>query len=94
MLLNEIDNCVEVYNNSVIELVQCFWTSCFGRIDHLASSLIKFRPKNSVPKHCIRSITYDSPSMVRDGLITYHITISVTGFEDLFQNDGTLIIPY
>ena len=53
MLFNEI-----VYNNSVIELLQCFGTSFFGRIDHLASSVIKFRPKNSVPKHCIRSITY------------------------------------
>ena len=38
--------------------MQCFGTSFFGRIDHLASSVIKFRPKNSVPKHCIRSITY------------------------------------
>ena len=54
MLFNEIDNCMEVYNNSVIELVQCFGTSFFGRIDHLASSVIKFRPKNSVPKHCIQ----------------------------------------
>ena len=59
MLFNEIDNFIEVYNNSVIELVQCFGTSFFGRIDHLASSVIKFRPKNSVPKHCIRSITYN-----------------------------------
>ena len=58
MLFNEIDNFIEVYNNSVIELIQCFGTSFFGRIDHLASSVIKFRPKNSVPKHCIRSITY------------------------------------
>ena len=48
MLFNEIDNFIEVYNN----------TSFFGRIDHLASSVIKFRPKNSVPKHCIRSRTY------------------------------------
>ena len=58
MLFTEIDNFIEVYNNSVIELVQCFGTSFFGRIDHLASSMVKFRPKNSVPKHCIRSITY------------------------------------
>ena len=58
MLINEIDNFIEVYNNSVIELVQCFGTSFFGRIDHLASSVIKFRPTNSVPKQCIRSITY------------------------------------
>ena len=58
MLFNEIDNFIEVYNNSVIELIQCFGTSFFGRIDHLASSMIKFRPKNSVPKHCIRTITY------------------------------------
>ena len=50
MLFNEIDNFIEVYNNSVIELVQCFGISCFGRIDHLASSVITFRPKNSVPK--------------------------------------------
>ena len=32
MLFNEIDNFIEAYNNSVIELVQCFWTSFFGRI--------------------------------------------------------------
>ena len=59
MLFNEIDNFIEVYNNSVIELIQCFGTSFFGRIDHLVSSVIKFRQKNSVPKHCIRSITYN-----------------------------------
>ena len=59
MLFNEIDNFIEVYSNSVIELVQCFGTSFCGWIDHLASSVIKFRPKNSVPKHCIRSITYN-----------------------------------
>ena len=58
MLFNEIDNFIEVYNNSVIELIQCFGTSLFGRIDQLASSVIKFRPKNSVPKHCTSSITY------------------------------------
>ena len=58
MVFNEIDNFIEVYNNSVIKLIQCFGTSFFGRIDHLASSVIKFRPNNSVPKHCIRSITY------------------------------------
>ena len=37
MLLNEIDNFIEVYNgaynNSVIELIQSFGTSFFGRID-------------------------------------------------------------
>ena len=55
---NATHNFIEIYNNSVIELIQCFGTSFFGRIDHLASSVIKFRPKNSVPKHCIRSITY------------------------------------
>ena len=27
MLFNEIDNFTKVYNNSVIELVQCFGTS-------------------------------------------------------------------
>ena len=59
MVFNAIDNFIEVYNNSVIELIPCFGTSFFGRIDHLASSVIKFRPKNSVPKHCIRSITYN-----------------------------------
>ena len=58
-LFTEIYNFIEVYNNSVIELIQCFGTSFFDRIDHLASSVIKFRPKNSVPKHCIRSITYN-----------------------------------
>ena len=65
MVFNEIDNFIEVYNNSVIELIQCFGTSFFGRIDHLASSVIKFRPKNSVPKHCIRSITYHYSIIVR-----------------------------
>ena len=60
MIFIEIDNFIQVYNNSVIELAQCFGTSFFGRIDHLASSVIKFRPKNSVPKHCIRSITYNN----------------------------------
>ena len=59
MVFNEIDNFIEVYNYSVIELMQCFWTSFFGRIDHLASSVIRFRPKNSVPKHGIRPITYN-----------------------------------
>ena len=54
MVFNEIDNFID---NSVIELIQCFGPSFFGRIDHLANSVIKFRPKNSVPKHCIRSIT-------------------------------------
>ena len=58
-LVTEIDNFIEVYNNSVIELIQCFETSFFGRIDNLASSVIKFRPKNSVPKHCMSSITYN-----------------------------------
>ena len=50
MLFNEIDNFIEVYNNSVIELIQCFGTSFFGRIDHLASSVIKFRQKELGPK--------------------------------------------
>ena len=58
MLFNEIDNFIEVYNNLFIELVQCFGTSFFGRIDQLASSVIKFRPKNAVPKQCICLITY------------------------------------
>ena len=53
-LFAEIDNFIEVYNNLVIERIQCFGTSFFGWINHLASSVIKFRPKNSVPKHCIR----------------------------------------
>ena len=57
-LVTEIDNFIEVYNNSVIELIHCFRTSFFGRIDNLASSVITSRPKNSVPKHCISSITY------------------------------------
>ena len=42
MLFSEIDNFIEVHNNSVIERIQCFGTSCFGRIDHLASSVVKF----------------------------------------------------
>ena len=60
MLFNEIYNFIEVYNNSLIELVQWFGTLFFGRIDHLASSVIKFWPKYWVPKHCIRSITYNN----------------------------------
>ena len=80
MSFNEIANYIEVYNNSVIELIQCFGTSFFSRIDHLASSVIKFRPKNSVPKHCIRSITYkyyflETPCLVL--LFSKHITISL-----------------
>ena len=67
MVFNEIDNFIEVYNNSVIELVQCFGTSFFGWIDHLASSVIKFRPKNSVLKHCVRSITYKHGSWTMAG---------------------------
>ena len=31
VLFNEIDNFIEVYSNSVIELIQCFGTSFFGR---------------------------------------------------------------
>ena len=31
MLFNQIDNFIEVYNNLVIELIQCFGTSFFGR---------------------------------------------------------------
>ena len=58
-LVTEIDNFIEVYNNSVIELIHCFGTSFFGRIDNLVRSVITSRPKNSVPKHCIRSITYN-----------------------------------
>ena len=38
-LFTEIDNFIEVYNNSVIELVQCFGTSFLGRIDHLNQSI-------------------------------------------------------
>ena len=45
MVFNEIDNFIEVYNNSVIELIQCFRSSFFGRIDHLASSVIKIPTK-------------------------------------------------
>ena len=50
MLFNEIDNFMEVYNNSVIELMQCFGTSFFGRIDHLASSVIKIPTEERGPK--------------------------------------------
>ena len=64
MLFNEIDNFIEVYTNLVIEHIQCFGTSFFGRIDHLSSSVIKFRPKNSFPKHCIRSMTYNNNKLV------------------------------
>ena len=49
MLFNKIYNFIEVYTNLIIELVQSFGTSFFGRIDHLTSSVIKFQPKNSVP---------------------------------------------
>ena len=50
MLFNEIDNFIEVYYNSVIELVLCFGTSFSGRIE--------FRPK-ARSQNCIRSITYN-----------------------------------
>ena len=60
MLFNEIDNFTEVYNNSVIELVQCFGTSFFGRIDHLTSSGDQIPTKELGPKQCIRSITYNN----------------------------------
>ena len=76
MLFNEIDNFIEVYNNSVIELVQCFGTSFFGRIDHLASSVIKFRPKNSVPKHCTSSIAYNNCLVVLDSTRVYGVEYS------------------
>ena len=85
MLFNEIDIFIEVYNNSVIELihVQCFGTSFFGRIDYLASSVMKFLPKNSVPKYCIRSIAYYYPSMlsrsinvIYTSIITFRLWIS------------------
>ena len=72
MVFNEIDNFIEVYSNSVIKRIQCFGTSFFGRIDHLASSVIKFRPNNSVPKHCIRSITYTNIPMLDDACMEYH----------------------
>ena len=71
MVFNEIDNFIEVYNNSVIELIQCFGTSFFGRVEYLASSVIKFRPKNSVPKHCIRSIAYNY-SFIMTVICKYH----------------------
>ena len=48
MLFNEIENFIEVYNNSVIERIQCFGTSFFDRIDHLASSV--FPTKELGPK--------------------------------------------
>ena len=34
-VIYEIDNFIEVYNNSVIELIQCFGTSFFGGIDQI-----------------------------------------------------------
>ena len=37
MLFNEINNFMEVYNNSVIELIQCFGTSFLGRIDQIST---------------------------------------------------------
>ena len=80
-LFTEIDNFIEVYNNSVIELVQCFGTSFFGRIDHLASSVIKFRPKNSVPKHCICSITYIICSNSQENLTKSEFRSSWSRFE-------------
>ena len=43
MVFNEIDNFIEVYNNSVIELIQC---------DQIPTR------ENLIPKHCICSITY------------------------------------
>ena len=49
-LFTEIDNFIEVYNNSIIELMQCFGTSFFGRIDHLASSGDQIPTKELGPK--------------------------------------------
>ena len=74
MLFNEIDNFIEVYNNSVIELMQCFGTSFLGRIGQFASSVIKFRSKNSVPKHC-RSIR-----SIRDRVKSSHFFLDVMPF--------------
>ena len=44
MLFTEVDNFIEVYNNSVIELVQCSGTSFFDRIDAYQST----RSQNTV----------------------------------------------
>ena len=81
MVFNEIDNFIEVYNNSVIELIQCFGTSFFGRIDHLASSVIKFRPKNSVPKpiniYYSKTTSKDSIALKPDESLAYAETIQL-----------------
>ena len=64
MLFNEIDNFIEVYNKSVIELVVFWdlvlWSNWSPRKlgDQIPTKVIKFWPKNSVPKHCMSSITY------------------------------------
>ena len=86
MLFNEIDNCIKVYNNSVIELVQCFGTSFFGRIDLLASSVIKFQEDSSVGLptgasgssggHCNRKMQSRTVSgTVSTSLLTLEMTV-------------------
>ena len=58
MLFNEIDNFIQVYNNSVIELV-VFWDLVL-RSDWSPRKLgDQFPTKELGPKHCIRSITYN-----------------------------------
>ena len=59
MFFNEFDNyLIEVYNNLVIELVQCFGISFFCQIDYLAISVIKCDQRTRSQNQCIRSITY------------------------------------
>ena len=88
-LFTETDNFIEVYNNSVIELILFFKTSFFGRrVDHLASSVIKFRPKNSVPKHCIHSITYDYAMGPKLGNFIFLVFIFISLHQNTFKSVG------
>ena len=69
MLFNEIEKFIEVYNNSVIELVQCFGTSLFGRIDHLARSVINSDQRTRVTQSSgIRQDVYIRCRYVADTL--------------------------
>ena len=60
-LFTETDNFIEVYNNSVIELLQCFGTSFFFLWSDWSLRKLgdQIPTKELGPKHCIRSITYN-----------------------------------
>ena len=59
MSFTEIDNCIEVCNNSVVELIIRLLNSYSVLGPRSLVGLITSQAQNSVPKHCIRSITYN-----------------------------------